>query len=108
MTAETEKIMGPLTEKTAPKVRKYIEGWFEERLEGFCFNTGKEDGGIWLYYSRRDRHGNTRISIPYGSDVHDDCDGDVHISLPDGSHIEFSDFYGFRFSTRFYNIDIDN
>lgn len=108
MTAETEKIMGPLTEKTASKVRKYIERWFEKRLEGFFYNTGKEDGGIWLHYSRRDRHGHTKVSIPYGSDVHDDCDGDVHISLPDGSHIEFSNFYGLRIHTKFYELDIDD
>ena len=101
-----KKIVGPLTEKTAPALRKHLEGWIRDRLDMYS-NTGKEDGGFWLYLKRDGDYSYTKLSIPYGSDVHTDCDGDLHIALPDGMHLEFSSCYGLRISTKLYKVTLE-
>lgn len=100
---------GKLTEKTAPAVRKYMESWIRDRLDMYS-NTGKEDDGtgLWLYLSRDyKKYSSTRICIPYGSDLYTDCDGDLHIALPDGTHINFSGEYGLRIRTKLFSFDFE-
>lgn len=103
-----KKIVGPLTEKTAPALRKHLKGWIRDNL-GMYSNTGKEDGGFWLYLKRDyKKHSYTKLSIPYGSDVYTDCDGDLHIALPDGMHLEFSYSDGaLKIKTELYKLELE-
>ena len=110
MTPEMNKVLGPLTEKTAKTIIEYATEWGSRRVDSTIAGR-KVEGGVKFLIQRNISHWSlATVFVPYGSMVDCDSDGDLHIKLGDyngAGEIELSGDRGLCYYNRFFDIKLE-
>lgn len=110
MTPEMNKVLGPLTEKTAKKIFEYAMKWGRDRVDMHLIGRKVEGGVKFIVHRDISLWSYAYVFVPYGSMVDCDSDGDLHIKLGEngeGGEIELSCDRGLCYYNRFFDIKLE-